>query len=93
MVSLTGEAVELFVMLPPMVTLFDELLSHVWLPSRRNLVVLVFTAPAPDATSIPTPDTPERVMLLVDVAKVSAPLPEMNSFPKLTLVVALGAFV
>ena len=93
MVSLTGEELELLEMLPAMVTLFDELLSHVWLPARRNLVVLVFTAPAPDATSIPTPDTPERVMLLVDVAKVRAPLagPTYNLPIAVTAAVAFGA--
>jgi hypothetical protein len=80
-------------MLPPMVTPFEELLSHVWLPARRNFVVLVFTAPAPEATSMPTPETPERVMLFVEVPKVSAPLLEpIYNFPNAVVgAVALGA--
>ena len=94
MVRVTGAVLALLVMVPPMVTPFEELLSHVWLPARRNFVVLVFTAPAPEATSMPTPDTPERVMLFVDVAKVSAPLLEpIYNFPNAVVgAVALGAF-
>ena len=94
MVRVTGVELALLVMVPPMVTPFEELLSHVWLPARRNFVVLVFTAPAPEATSIPTCDTPERVMLFVDVAKVSAPLLEpIYNFPNAVVgAVALGAF-
>ena len=93
MVRVTGVELALLVMVPPMVTPFEELLSHVWLPARRNFVVLVFTAPAPEATSIPTCDTPERVMFFVDVAKVSAPLLEpIYNFPNAVVgAVALGA--
>ena len=58
-------------------------------------MVLVFTAPAPEATSIPTPETPERVMLFVDMPKVSAPLlePIYNLPIAVVAAVAFGAFV
>ena len=63
MVRVTGEELELFVMVPPMVTPFEELLSQVWLAARRNFVVLVFTAPAPEATSMPIPETPDLSLI------------------------------
>ena len=94
-VRVTGELDELLVMVPPMVVVFAELLTHSWLAARRNLVVLVFTAPAPEATSMPIPETPDNVMLLVDVPKVSAPLlAPIYNFPNAVVAtVALGAFV
>ena len=93
MVRVTGVELALLVMVPPMVTPFEELLSQVWLPARRNLVVLVFTAPAPEATSMPIPETPDSVMLFVDVPKVSAPLlAPINNFPNAVVgAVAFGA--
>ena len=61
------------------------------MPFRENFAAPVFTAPAPDATSIPIPLTPLSVMVFAPVPKLSAPLPTKYNFPKATFAVAFGA--
>ena len=61
------------------------------MPFREKSAPPVFTAPAPDANSIPIPLTPLSVMALAPVPKLSAPLPTKYNFPKATGAVTFGA--